>query len=78
MDLIDVSKLKKENRGTTFILIAIDSFTKYAWARQIPTKSAAHTLPAIRSILDNMGAAKPETIFFDRGLYIYPNTLGKW
>lgn len=70
MDLIDVSRLKKDNRGTTFILIAIDSFTKFAWARQLPSKSAASTLPALRSILDSMGVEKPESIFFDRGLLL--------
>ena len=70
MDLIDVSKLKEYNRGTTFILVAIDSFTKKAWARQLPSKAANNSLPAIRSILDSMGAEKPEAIFFDRGMVL--------
>ena len=69
MDLIDVSRLREHNRGTTFILVAIDSFTKKAWARQLPSKGAKHSLPAIKSILESMGADKPETIFFDRGNY---------
>ena len=73
MDLIDVSKLKTSNRGTTFILTAIDTFTKYAWARQLPSKAANNTLPAIRNILDAMGE-KPEMIFFDRGTE-FKNTL---
>jgi hypothetical protein len=66
MDLIDVSRLKEANRGTTFILTAIDTFTKYAWARQLPQKSARETLPALRSIIEAMGEP-PEMIFFDRG-----------
>jgi hypothetical protein len=66
MDLIDTSNLKKYNRGTTFILTAIDSFTKHAWARQLKSKSAAATLPAIKNILDAMGEDKPKSIFFDR------------
>ena len=33
MDLIDVSRLKKDNLNVTFLLCAIDSFTKYAWVR---------------------------------------------
>ena len=71
MDLIDVSRLKEHNRGTTFLLVAIDSFTKKAWARQLPSKAANKSLPAIRSILESMGAEKPETIFFDRGNYTH-------
>lgn len=67
MDLIDVSRLKQANKGTTFILVAIDSFTKKAWARPLVTKSAKDTLPAVRSIIESMGEEKPETIFFDRG-----------
>jgi co-chaperonin GroES (HSP10) len=67
MDLIDVSKLKDHNFGATFILVAIDSFTKFAWARQLTSKSAARSLYAIRGIIESMGADKPESIFFDRG-----------
>jgi len=68
MDLIDISRLKDDNDGVTFILVAIDSFTKKAWARPLKTKSAKDSVAAIKSIVENMGAAaKPETIFFDRG-----------
>jgi hypothetical protein len=65
-DLIDVSRLKEHNRGVTFIMCAIDGFTKKAWARQIPSKAAVNSLPAIKQIIDAMGE-KPEAIFFDRG-----------
>lgn len=68
MDLIDVAKLKDDNNGITFLLLAIDSFTKYAWIRQLKTKSAITTENAIRSIIDDdMGDEKPESVFFDRG-----------
>lgn len=67
MDLIDVSRLRQHNFGATFILVAIDSFTKFAWARQLTSKAAAKSLYAIRGIIESMGADKPETIFFDRG-----------
>lgn len=67
-DLIDISRLKKHNRGVTFILVVIDSFTKKAWVRELQTKSARTTLAAIESIIESesMGQ-KPEAIFFDRG-----------
>jgi hypothetical protein len=73
IDLIDVARIKKYNKGVTFILTAIDNFTKMAWARQLTNKSAAQTLPAIRSILEAMGE-KPKSIFCDSGKE-FKNTL---
>ena len=67
MDLIDVSRLKHANQGVTFLLLAIDSFTKFCWIRPLKTKSAITTLSAIKSIVDEMEGDVPETIFFDRG-----------
>lgn len=31
LDLADVSQLKKDNNGYTFLLCAIDVLSKYAW-----------------------------------------------
>jgi hypothetical protein len=73
IDLIDMARIKKYNKGVTFILTAIDNFTKMAWARQLTNKSAAQTLPAIRSILEAMGE-KPKSIFCDSGKE-FKNTL---
>ncbi len=67
MDLFDVSALKNDNRGVTFILLAIDTFTKYCWARELKSKSGVNSVAAIKSIVDSMGNPKPKAIFFDRG-----------
>lgn len=69
MDLIDISRLKDNNDGVTFLLIAIDTFTKYAWVRPLTRKSAPLCLDAIKSIMESatMGPKLPESIFFDRG-----------
>lgn len=66
MDLIDVGGLKRENDNVTFLLVAIDTFTKYVWVRPLKFKSAVHVLAALKSILAEMGE-KPETVFFDHG-----------
>ncbi len=70
-DLIDISGLKRHNRGVTFLLVLIDSFTKKVWVRALQTKSAKTTLAALESIIESesMGE-KPETIFFDRGMLL--------
>lgn len=70
LDLIDFSRLKEFNEGVTFILVAIDSFTKKAWARALKTKTGKNVLVAIKSIIESLGNEKPETIFFDRGKFL--------
>ena len=40
-DLVDMSRLKKVNDGTTFILTVIDVFSKLAWCVPLKNKSAA-------------------------------------
>lgn len=67
MDLIDVSKLKDSNRGVTFLLVAIDAFTKFAWVRTLQSKHMARSLTAIKSIIDAAGPDRPDSVFFDRG-----------
>lgn len=69
MDLIDVSKHKNENDGITFLLVAIDSFTKFAWIIAMKKKDAITTLQAIKQIIDKLieNDEKPKCIFFDRG-----------
>jgi hypothetical protein len=53
----------------TFILCAIDSFTKYAWVRAIRKKDAKSSLEAIKVVMGAIESygKKPDTIFFDRG-----------
>lgn len=75
MDLVDVSGLKKDNGGTTFILLGIDTFTKYVWARPLTAKSAVNVLHALRNMVAEMGE-KPESIFFDRGLEFTNRLVG--
>lgn len=50
-DLIDVSNIKKYNRGYTFILTAIDVFSRLAFAVPLKNKNAASMTSAFESIL---------------------------
>ena len=38
IDLMDVSRLKEYNDGYTFLLVCIDTFSKYVWIRQLKKK----------------------------------------
>jgi hypothetical protein len=66
VDLIDVSNLKKHNNNVTFLLAAIDVFSKYAWVKPLQRKSGNDTLIGIKSIISAM-RLPPRSIFFDRG-----------
>ena len=49
IDLIDMSK--EADKGYTFILSAIDTFSKYVWIRPLKTKTNSNVLTAIRSVV---------------------------
>ena len=51
-DLVDVQKLKYQNKHFNYILTVIDCFSKYAWAIPIKSKSANDTYEAIKKIID--------------------------
>lgn len=54
-DLVDMSHLKKENTGYTFLLTCIDVLSKYAWAIPLKSKSAADVAQGFESILKTSG-----------------------
>ena len=48
-DLVDMSKVKNDNEGMTFILTVIDVFSKVAWCVPMKNKSAASLVAALQS-----------------------------
>lgn len=53
-DLIDISKLKASNRGTTFLLVVIDIFTRKIWVMPLARKTAEATAEGLSSWLESM------------------------
>ena len=72
---IDMSRLKKVNDGTTFILTVIDVFSKLAWCVPLKNKSAASLVAAFIQFLSN-GA--PNTLQTDKGADILNRSLQKF
>jgi len=66
IDLIDVSKYKKYNRGVTFLLSAIDGFSKLAHVVPIKNKSGESVVKALQNVFKVLGT--PQTIQSDRGI----------
>ena len=73
-DLIQLApEVAAANDHHPFILVAIDVFTRKAWGRLIPSKSAQHVADAFKSILSDMMSSHsnpeaPKKILADRGL----------
>ena len=63
-DLVDMSKVKKDNEGMAFILTVIDVFSKVAWCVPMKNKSAASLVAALQSTFFD---AWPKTLQTDDG-----------
>ena len=64
-DLVDLSKLKKDNDGYVFLLTVIDVFSKRAWCVPLQNKSASSLVTALKRLLVNIA---PTTLQTDKGL----------
>ena len=73
-DQVDMSRLKKVNDGTTFILTEIDVFSKLPWCVPLKNKSAASLVAAFTQLLSN-GA--PNTLQTDKGTDFLNRSLQK-
>ena len=66
IDLVDVSRLKEFNDGYTFLLVCIDTFTKYVWIRALKKKTGKETTNAFLNILSD-SRRTPSNIRYDQG-----------
>ena len=53
-DLIDKQKIAEENRGFKYILIVLYTFTKYAYAEPLKSKSAVTVIKAFKNFFKRM------------------------
>lgn len=66
IDLIDMQKYSKHNRGYKYILACIDTFSKYAWLAPIKNKTAQEVVVSMRNILKTCNRI-PKNIQSDDG-----------
>ena len=71
-DLVDLSKLKKDNDGYVFLLTVIDVFSKRAWCVPLKNKSASSLVTALKGLLVNIA---PTTLQTDKGLEFLNRTV---
>ena len=65
-DLADMASLTEWNEGFKYVLIVIDVFSKYVWARPVKTKTANEVLGVFNMILMS-DERKPENFMTDKG-----------
>ena len=65
LDLVDVQRLKEFNDNFAFLLVCIDTFSKYVWIKPLIHKSGKETTNAFRSILNQR---KPKNVRYDQGM----------
>ena len=74
IDLIDVASIRDQNDGNTFILSAIDVFSRKAYLQPIKNKSAFEVLGGFKHIYENSGE-NIEVLQSDQGKEFYNGTF---
>ncbi|XP_050066197.1 uncharacterized protein LOC126555298 isoform X3 [Aphis gossypii] len=69
-DLIDMQPHSRQNNGFKFILIIIDTFTKYVWVEALKNKTAKECTKGIIKILKKN---QPKLLQTDNGTEFYNN-----
>ena len=65
-DLVDMTKLSRQNKGYKFLLVVIDTFSKFAFVEPLKNKSGAEILRAFSTILRE-SKRKPQKLRTDQG-----------
>ncbi|MCI0557607.1 MAG: transposase family protein, partial [Nitrososphaera sp.] len=68
-DLVDMSAYAGVNKGHKYMLTVIDTFSKYAWAVPMKTKSGKDTAAAMESVLRR--GRVPKNLHVDQGKEFY-------
>ena len=69
VDLSDMQLLSRYNKGTKYLLCAIDFFSKYAWVIPIKDKKGASIVNGFKKIISE--GRKPNKILVDQGSEFY-------
>lgn len=76
-DLIDTSSVALENDNHNFVLLVIDSFSKFVSTRALKNKSAREVTAAFKDIVEERGV-KPMYFVTDKGKEFVNSTLGAY
>ena len=74
MDLMDVKSHREWNDGTTFLLTAVDVFSKRGWAFPLKSKTGKHVGTALEQLLEETSFRQAQT---DKGKEFYNRDVQK-
>ena len=77
-DLVDMQLLNRYNKEIRFLLCAIDTFSKYAWAVPLKDKKGISIVKAFQIIPKQSNSRKPNKIWVDKGSEFYNAFFKKW
>ena len=69
-DLVDMQRYASVNKGYKYILVVLDVFSRYAFARPLKTKSGVNTAKALENIFQSSGRT-PQKLWTDCGTEFY-------
>ena len=72
-DLVDMQKYARTNKGYRYILVVLDVFSRYAWARPLKNKTGNEVANAFKDIL--RGGRGCKKLWCDRGTEFYNVSL---
>ena len=75
-DLADMQLISKYNKGTKYLLCAIDIFSKYVWVIPLKDKKCVSIVNAFQKILHD-SKRKPNKICVYEGSEFYNNSFKK-
>ena len=70
MDLLDIHQFARHNKNFRYILVVLDIFSRFAWARPLKNKSGVSVAKALEDIISE-SESKPHKVWSDRGTEFY-------
>ena len=76
MDLLDLQKLSRVNRKFKYILVVLDVFSRFAWARPLKSKGGECVKTVLQNIIET-SERKPYKVWSDNGSEFYNSKVGE-
>ena len=78
MDLVDMQKLSRWNKGHRYLLTVINVLSKYAWAVSIKSKSSKEIIRGLEGIYRQASPRRPLRVQTDQGKEFYNTGVQAW
>lgn len=77
IDLLELIPYARFNKGYKYVLVVIDTYSKFLWTKALKSKTGIEVSRAMESILKTNGRGPPINIQSDQGREFYSSEFGK-